>query len=229
MAVTVVQSNSASTTTSPATVVLGAAPTAGNTLVAIMASDTTHTGVPTAGAGLNYTQRISQVNNEGFYIWTRLVVSGDSATTTFTPNGAFAASLMVIEVAGTYDKIGTGSLVLGTSGSTIVNTGLTPATTDGMTISIGGIHSVNSALGGGSVDNGFTMLRTQYAAGNGSAIGGVMAATLVTTTTTATGTTTFTFTGSASDRDGAQIAFTGTGGGAPAIPPILIMQTRRAY
>jgi hypothetical protein len=195
-----------------------------------MASDTTHTGVPTAGAGLSYTSRFTQVNNEGFYIWTRLVVSGDSATTTFTPNGAFAASLMVIEVAGTYDKIATtGSLVTGTAGTTIINPGLTPATTDGMTLSIGGIHSVNSALGGGSVDNGFTIVRTQYAAGNGSAIGGVMVAKLVTTTTGATGTTTMTFTGSASDRDGAQVAFTGAGGGAPAIPPILIMQTRRAY
>lgn len=194
-----------------------------------MASDTTSTGAPTAGAGLSYTQRLSQVSAQGFYIWTRLVVSGDSATTTFTPNGAFPAALMVIEVAGAYDKIGTGSQVVGSGGQTVINTGLSPATTDGITLSVGGVHGVTNTMSGGTVDNGFTFLRGQYPAGTGTTVGGAVSASKVTTTTAATGTTTITFTGGASDRDGAQIAFTGAGGGAPAIPPILIMQTRRAY
>lgn len=230
MAASVVQSNSANTTTTPATVVLGAAPTAGNTLVAVMASDTTHTGVPTAGAGNSYTIQDTQVASQGWYVWTRLVVAGDSATTTFVPNGANPAALMVIEVAGTFDKVGTRVHVTASAAASIAPTGLTPATTDGITLAVGGLHGiVAGALSGGAASAGFTFLRSQFAAGTGGTLGGVIAAYLVTTATSATPTTTLSWTNNATDRDAVQIAFTGLAGGAPAIPPILVMQTGRAY
>jgi hypothetical protein len=160
-----------------------------------------------------------------------LVVSGDSATTTFTPNGANPAALMVIEVQGTFDKVGTRIHVVGTAGTSIAPTGVAPATTDGIVVAVGGMHGVtNAAMTGGAATAGFTFLRGQYAASTGATLGGVIAAYLVTSTTSTTATTTLSWSnGSAADRDAVQIAFTGLAGGAPAIPPILVMQTRRAY
>jgi hypothetical protein len=192
-----------------------------------MASDTTHTGVPTAGAGLSYTIRDTQVASQGWYVWTRLVVAGDSATTTFVPNGANHAALMVIEVSGTYDKVGTRVHVTGVAASNIAPTGLSPTTADGLTLAVAGMHNLTT-VSGGSVDNAFTFLALQTTFA-GSTSGAVIAAYKVTSSTAATGTTTLSWTGTGADRDAVQIAFTGLGGGAPAIPPILIMQTRRAY
>jgi hypothetical protein len=192
-----------------------------------MASDTTHTGVPTAGAGLSYTIRDTQVASQGWYVWTRLVVAGDSATTTFVPNGANPAALMVIEVSGTYDKVGTRVHVTGVAASNIAPTGLSPTTADGLTLAVAGMHNLTT-VSGGSVDNAFTFLALQTTFA-GSTSGAVIAAYKVTSSTAATGTTTLSWTGTGADRDAVQIAFTGLGGGAPAIPPILIMQTRRAY
>jgi hypothetical protein len=228
VAVTVVQQNSANTTIDPATVVLGSALTAGNTLLAIMASDTTIQNIPFAGAGNTYTQRLAQVGGMGFYVWTRLVVSGDSATTTFDITGANPAALMVFEIAGTYDKIGAGATSSG-SGTTRTATGLSPATTDNLVIAIAGIHSTSAAGSGGSADNGFALLRAQFAAAGGSTQCNVVTVSKATASTAATGTTTVSWTGAATDRDGVQIAFTALAGGAPAIPPLLVMQTRRAY
>jgi hypothetical protein len=231
MATSIVQSNSANTTTTPATVVLGAAPTAGNTLLAIMSSDTTSSAVPFAGAGNTFTQRLSQVNAQGFYVWTRLVAGGESATVTFTPNGANAACLMVLEIQGTYDKVGTGGTIVGTPATSVVATGLSPATTDGITIAIAGCHSITvAAMTGGAATAPFTFYRGQYAATSGGTLSGVVTARYVTSSTAATGSTTLSWSGGQpNDRDSLQIAFTGLAGGAPAIPPILIMQTRRAY
>jgi hypothetical protein len=210
----IVQSASANTTTTPATVTLGAAPTVGNTLLAIMSSDTTSTAAPTAGSTRSYTERINAVANQGFYVWTRLVASGDAAATAFTPSGANPAALMVIEVAGTYDTIGTNTHVLATPALTATATGLTPTTTDGLTVALVGFHSVTGAAPtGGTVNNGFTLLRTQFPATNGATLSGIVTGYVVTTTTAATGTTTLSWSvGNGGDRDSLQIAFTGTGG-----------------
>jgi hypothetical protein len=130
MASSVVQSNANSGAATSLTVVLGAAPTAGNTLLAIMASDTTHAGVPTAGAGNSYTQRLAQVGGQGFYVWTRLVAGGESATTTFTPSTADPAGLVVAEIQGTFDKVGAGTTITGSALATRDTTTLSPTTTD---------------------------------------------------------------------------------------------------
>lgn len=228
MAASVVQSNSGFATTTTPTVVLGVAPTAGNTLVAVVGSDTTH-GVPTAGAGKSYTQRLGQVAQQGFYVWTRLVVAGDSATTTFAPTSASPSAMVVAEIAGTFDKTGTGFTITGSNAASVPPTGLSPATTDGLVIAAGGMHNATgSAPSGGSVDNTFTLLRTAFNAAAGATSSNAITASKVTTSTAATGTTTLSWTNNCADRDGVQIAFTGLAGAA-AIPPILTMQTRRAY
>lgn len=229
MTVTIAQQASANTAVDPTSVALAGAPTAGNTLLAIMSSDTTIQTTPTAGATNTYTQRIGQVNAQGFYVWTRLVVSGDSATTTFDITGANPACLMVFEIVGTYDKIGTGATTVGSAGASRTTTGLSPATADNLVIAIAGLHSLVVVTSGGAVNNGFTILRTQFASTAVNTQSSIITASKATGSTAATGTTTITWTGSANDYDGVQIAFTGSGGGAPAIPPLLIMQTRRAY
>jgi hypothetical protein len=227
MAASVVQSNSALTTTTPATVVLGSAPTAGNTLLAIMASDTTSSAVPFAGSGLVYTQRLAQVSAQGFYVWTRLVVSGDSATTTFTPNGANVAALAVLEISGTYDKIGAGFTTVANLATTVATSGLSPTTTDGLVVAIAGLHSfAGGTPSGGAVDNTFTFLLSRFSAAAGSTTCGTVDGYKVTSSTATTGTTNLSWTTTANDRDAVQIAFTGLAGGAPAALPDLVMAYR---
>jgi hypothetical protein len=222
VAVPVVQSNSASTIIDPATVVLGGAPTAGNTLLAIMASDTTIQNIPFAGTGNTYTQRLAQVGGMGFYVWTRLVVGGDSATTTFDITGANNATLMVFEIAGTYDKIGAGATST-SSATTRTATGLSPATTDNLVVAIAGMHSTSAVGSGGSADNGFALLRAQFAPTAGTLLCNIVTASKATASTVATGTTTLSWTGAATDRDGVQIAFTALAGGAPpSRPPLMV-------
>lgn len=215
MTASIVQSNSIEGTTASVNVVLGVAPTVGNTLVAVMSSDTVHTGTPTAGSGRAYTQRYSRVANQGFYVWTRLVASGDSATTNFTPSGANPATLAVIEVQGTYDTVGTGTFVAA-NGLTAAPTGLTPSTTDGLTLAIAGCHGITTGQPASpSVDNGFTITRTQNPAAIGGARAAVFVAHKVTSSTAATGTTTISWTtAQIFDRDSVQIAFTGISSGA---------------
>jgi len=209
MVSSVVQSNGAHGTTNPRTIVLGSAPTVGNTLVAIMASDTTHTGVPTAGAGNSYTQRLAQVGGQGFYVWTRLVVGGESATTTFTPNGASPAALHVIEIQGTYDKVGAGTTNTGSAAASRTATGLSPTTTDNIVLAIAGLHAVQaSAPSGGSADNSFTLTLATHSGGTGFNCG-IITAHKATGAISATGTTTLSWTNNYNDRDGIQIAFTG--------------------
>lgn len=218
MVASVVQSASANTTTTPATITLGAAPTVGNTLLAIMASDTTSTAAPNAGTSKPYAQRLAQVGGQGFYVWTRLVVSGDAAATSFTPSGANPACLMVIEIQGTYDVVGVGTTTTGTSGTSRTTTTLTPTTSDNLVVAIAGLHALTVVTSGGTVNNTFSMLRTQFAGSTGATLGSVLTASRSTGAAAATGTTTISWTGNASDYDGVQIAFTGTGGAAAATP-----------
>ncbi len=209
MPVSVVQSASANTATDPGVVTLGAAPTVGNTLLAIMASDTTiQTGV-TAGAGRSYTQRLAQVGNQGFYIYTRLVTSGDAAATSFDITGANPAALAVIELTATYDKIGTVATTINANATSRTATGLSPTTTDNLVIAIAGLHTLNTVPTGPSVDNGFTLVLTQGTTTSNA----VYVATKATGSTSATGTTTFSWSGNALDQDGVQIAFTALAGG----------------
>lgn len=220
MASSIVQSAATQAAVTAPTVTLGAAPTVGNTLVAVVSSDTTHTTAPNAGAGKTFTQRVSQVNNQGFYVWTRLVASGDSATVTFAASSAGVTSAQVIEVQGTYDQVGAGTTVINTAASTRDATGLTPATADNTVLACYGIHGFNGANpSGGSVDNTFTVTRTSWPATASLAQSGTITAQKFTAATTATGTTTASWTGGALDRDGVQIAFTGVASGAAAPNP----------
>jgi hypothetical protein len=215
MVASVVQSATTYNISSTAsTVVLGAAPTAGNTLLAVMASDTTAAAAPTAGTGNGYTQRVGQVNAQGFYVWTRAVAGGESATTSFTLSTGSAAALAVVEIQGTYDKFGTGTTNTSTPAASRTTTGLAPATTDGLTVAIAGLHSLAAVPTGGAADNTFSFLAAKYSGLAQSTETGVVLAYKVTSSTAATGTTTLSWTGNVNDRDGVQIAFTGIGGGA---------------
>lgn len=218
MASSIVQQNASNSSVTGPTVVLGAAPTAGNTLLALVASDTTHTAVPTAGAGRSYTQRLAQVNNMGFYVWTRLVTSGDSATTTFTASSALPTSAQVLEIQGTYDVIGTGLSTINTSAGNRTTNGLTPTTADNTVIAIAGLHFSTPVPSGGSVDNTFAIAQTQFAPAAGATASSSITASKFTGSTAATGTTTISWTNGVNDRDGVQIAFTGISAGTAAPP-----------
>lgn len=216
MAASVVQSAGSSVATDPATVVLGATPTAGNTLLAVMSSDTTiqTSTFPTAGAGRNYTLRGSRVANQGFYVWTRLVTSGDSATTSFDIAGANPGTYAVAEIAGTYDTIGTITFAAA-NGLNLPITGLTPGGTDNLVVAIVGGHSVsNSVPAAETADNGFTVFVAQDPPSVGGTRSAVILASKATGSTSATGTTTISWTGAQIfDRDGFQISFLGISSG----------------
>lgn len=219
MASSVVQSNANSGTGTSLTVVLGSAPTAGNTLLAVMASDTTASAAPTAGTGNSYTQRLAQVSGQGFYVWTRLVAGGESATTTFTLSTSSPAGLLVAEIQGTFDKVGTGTTIVNSALTTRDTTTLSPTTADNLVAAIAGIHGEASTVGtGGGVDNAFTFLQAAFSAGTAPTAAGVVVGSKVTGSTGATGTTTLSWTNAYKDRDGVQIAFTGIGGAAAAEP-----------
>jgi hypothetical protein len=223
MASSIIQSAASNSAVANPTVTLGATPTPGNTLVAWVSSDTTHTAVPTAGAGRSFTQRIAQVNNQGFYVWTRLVTSGDSATVTFTASSALNTSAHVIEVQGTYDVIGTGLSTINAGAASRTTNGLTPTNADNAVLAIAGIHGFTATGSGGSADNTFTLTEANFPAGTGTATAGGITTQKFTGSTAATGTTTISWTGSAIDRDGVQIAFTGIGGGAAVVLPEMAM------
>ena len=210
MPASVVQFGSVSASTATPAVVLGAAPTVGNTLVAILAGDITSSGVPTAGAGRSYAQRLKNVNNQEFTLWTRFVASGDSATTTFALTGAAPTAVAVVEIQGTFDKVGTVSSTINSAASTRTCTGLSPATTDNLVLSIAGLHGL-STISGGAADNTFTVVTTRYGT-SGATQCGLIVASRLTGSTAVTGDTTVSWTGTATDRDGAQIAFTGIAG-----------------
>ena len=212
MASSVVQFGTFVTDIAAPTVVLGATPTVGNTLVAILAADVTSSGVPTAGAGRPYTQRLKNVNNQEFTLWTRLIASGDSATTTFALTGTFPSAVAVVEVQGTYDTVGTVSSTINVAATARTCTGLTPTTIDNLVLAIVGLHNLG-ALSGGVADNAFTVVASRYGP-VGSTQAGLIIASRLTGSTAATGTTTVSWTGNANDRSGAQIAFTGIAGGA---------------
>jgi hypothetical protein len=205
----VVQSASVIGTTASVTATLGSTPTVGNTLVGFLSSDTTSTVVPTAGAGASYTARLSSVTNQGFYVWTRLVASGDSATTTFTLTGAASSAIVLVEVQGTYSSIGTVATTINGAQTTRTATTVTPATTDGIVLGAAGLHGFNTVITGGTADNTFTTLLNQPNASTGSTISAMLTAYRVMSTATATGTTTFTWSGNATDTAGIQVAFTG--------------------
>lgn len=211
----VVQSADGVAASDPATVTLGATPTAGNSLLAIMSSDfAIGTGGVTAGSAA-YTQRLAQVNFQGFYIYTRLCDGSESATTSFDLTGAGNGTYMVIEVSGTYDKIGTSTTTTATQGASRTTNTLTPASVDNLVLAISGNHNLTAATTAASANNTFTLTRLRSAVAGGANCS-IVVTQRATGATAATGTTTISWTGNNADRDGIQIAFTGLAGGAPA-------------
>lgn len=213
MALAPIQQISGTAAITAPTLTLGATPTVGNTLVAIMASDDYDTALPTAGAGRSYTQRLSSENNLGFYIWTRKVVSGDSATTTFGIGSATHSAAAVLEIQGDYDKVGTVTTTNNSAAGTQVTSGLSPATTDNIVLAVFGGTTTNTVLSGFSVDNGFTNAISAINAASGAGRANAHVAYKLTGATSATGTTTISWSGLSSDRSGAQVAFTAIAGG----------------
>jgi len=224
MAASVVQYSSANTTVDPSTVALGAAPSAGNTLLAVMASDTTIQNTPFAGTGKTYTQRLASVNNQGFYVWTRLCDGTESATTTLDITGANPAAVGVFEIQGTFDKIGTVSSTINSNNTQRTCTSVTPASADNIVIALAGLHSL-ATISGGAVDNGFTFLLGQYGPSGGTQCGLVIGY-KVTGSTSAVGVTTPSWSGNALDQDGVLVAFSGLA--VVTNPPIVVMAPRIA-
>lgn len=107
MAASVLQSATNNQTATTITAALASTPTLGNTLVVIANSDSTLT---LSGAG--WTALFTYVNDQGFYIWSRAVVSSDTTTFTVTPaGGANYASVVSLELTGVtsspFDVVGT--------------------------------------------------------------------------------------------------------------------------
>lgn len=227
MVSSVVQSAAVQATTTSVIVTLGTTPTVGNTLLAFVASDTTHSAVPIAGASRGFTQRLSQVNNQGFYVWTRAVVSGDTSTITFTASSASPSSAHVVEVQGTYDTIGTGTTTINTAGASRTTNSVTPTNADNTVLALAGIHGIQNAESGGAADNGFALTLANYPAGAGLTLASTVSTQKFTGVAAATGVTTISWTGNSLDRDGVQVAFAGVTVNAGVLPEIVMAQTRR--
>lgn len=213
MAVAPIQQVAGTATSTTPSVTLPSAPTVGNTLVAIMAADDYQTAAPTAGSGRGYTPRLSSQNNLGFYLWTRPVASGDSATTTFAIGSATYSAVIVLEIQGTYDTVGTVTTTNNAAAGTQVTSGLSPATADNIVLAVFGGTTTNTVLSGFTVDNGFTNATSAIASTSGGGRANAHVAYKLTGSTAATGTTTISWSGLASDRSGAQISFTAVSGG----------------
>ena len=122
-----IQSATAGSATPGATLsaTLGATPTVGNTLVCVVGSITTMTAGPSG-----FTQRVGYVSQQGHYVYTRTVVSGDSATVTVDPNGDFDTAMVVMEIDGTYDEITTTAATQSTAGQSSRTTNPSFSTAD---------------------------------------------------------------------------------------------------
>ncbi|MFN2592949.1 MAG: hypothetical protein ABR532_08985 [Candidatus Dormibacteria bacterium] len=144
---TLVQKKGAQTGASSASldVTLDAPPTAGNLLVAAANSDAT-VATPTG-----FTLAVSAVNQQGLYIWYRVVQGGDSATVTFVPSVSDSVAAGVLEYSGLtaspLDK--TASNTTASGGTSAIATGTTAAVSQNaeLVIACAGPHSALNGTG----------------------------------------------------------------------------------
>jgi len=103
MTASVAQSKTAGSSAPGATLsaTFDSSPTNGNVMLCAVSSDTTMTAGPSG-----WTERVAQVGNQGFYVYTK-TVSGDSATVTVDPNGDNPTAMVIVELAGvsTYEAV----------------------------------------------------------------------------------------------------------------------------
>lgn len=121
-------------------VTLDAPPTAGNLMVAVVNSDAT------IATPSGFTLAISAVSGQGLYIFYRVVVGGDSATVTFTPDHSTAVAAGIIEYSGLtatpLDKTASNT----TGGGSSIATGTTATTSqaDELLLAVIGPHNPTS-------------------------------------------------------------------------------------
>ena len=212
MAASVVQSATGATTSTAITATLASNPTVGNTLVAFANSDATLTISDNKGG--TWTQRLSYVDDQGFYIWHRAVQSGtndNGLVVTVTPSVSDYASLVVSEIGGVsstpFDVVGSVTDV-GSSGSSTSSSITTTAAND-IVFSAHGLHGVGGALPTGfSWGNSFTTVATAIPTSGASSLKTLMiVGSTIQATAGATGATTLSWTNNASNSATAQIAF----------------------
>lgn len=216
---TITQLNSGTSTGTSFTTTLGSASNASNRLVLFVAGNTTVTTLS------GWTLRTSQVNEMGHYVYDR---AGDGTSSWGWSNSSGQITWVLLEIqAGSYDTA-TGSNNISAS-TTYTTPALTP--TAGTRIVIA---SLGSTTGSSVVRtlSGWTNSFAEQADLCQASADYPMQGLAVLDNITANGSTSYSTTGtySASNGRSALIAsYATTSGGAPALPPSLIMQTRRPY
>lgn len=141
-------------------------PTLGNVLLAWANSDGTQTTPTDNGTGGVWTLRVSVVDGNGCYLWTKQVAAGDTTMTSVAFGGVSARRKVgVIEISGVtasaYDVSGTATVITGTAGTTVNSAANTTTGADGdFVLHFGMLHSttVTTAPSAPSWTNGFTLL-----------------------------------------------------------------------
>lgn len=217
---TIIQQASGTFTASGFSATLPGASSASNCVVLIIAGNTTIT------TPASWTARQSNVNEMGHYLYDR---AGASLTSVTVTSAAGQGTWWIAE-------IGSGAHDISSSANNIAQT--TTYTTPSLTPTAGTrivIASLASLTGFATVRtiSGWTNSFVEQADVCQASADYPMQGVATLDDFTANGSTAYSTTGtySASSSRSAIIAsyVTGSGGGAPAIPPILVMQTRRAY
>lgn len=214
---TIVQSNSGTWTGTSFTPTLLAASAASNGVLIIVAGNTT---VTTPGS---WSLRTSQVNQMGHYLYTR---DGVSLTSVAMTSGAGQGTWVIVEVqGGTYDTSSSANAATGTN--TYNTPTLTP--TAGAREVIASLASLSNT--GARTISGWTNSFTEFADTCQATADNPMqgAANLAVTADGVTGySTTGTYSQPSTGRSAIIVSY-GTGSGAAAAPPDLLMQLRRAF
>ncbi|UAJ78297.1 hypothetical protein IT072_02295 [Leifsonia sp. ZF2019] len=219
MAASVLQSASNATTATIVTATLASVPTVGNTLVLIANSDSTLTLDTTSGStGTGWTQRFSYVSDQGFYIWTRPVVSSDATVYGVVPGGgATYASLGIIELAGVtstpFDVVGT--VASGTNATSLAASTITTTAANDLVLVAHAQHGYSGTISNTfSWNNSFTsLLQALVATGASGAKTSLVVGQKVQATAGAVGATTASWSGQAQNVAAVQIAFKASAGG----------------
>ena len=164
-----VGSNSASSFTVPLT-----APSAGNTLIAVIATRSTSagavTGIANNGTALTWKRAVQNtpVNSTTTEIWYAPVLSGAGTTVTVSLSSSMYAAAVVGEYSGVLSPspVDMTSSYSASSSSTAASTGTTATTTQAAELAIGGIGLRSSGYTLSSVTNGFTSIANAASASN---------------------------------------------------------------
>lgn len=217
---TIVQQNSGTSTGSSFTATLGSASDASNRLVLIVAGNTTVTTLS------GWSLRTSQVNFMGHYIYDR---AGDGSASWGWSNTSGQLTWVLLEIQdGAYNTATSVNNQL--SGTTYNTPNLTPAA--GTKIVIASLGSTIASATVRTVSgwtNSFVEQADLCQASSDYPMQGVAVLDNLAADGTTAYSTTGTYSASSTGRSALIASYVTSAGGAPALPPSLIMQTRRPY